>query len=304
MRKFLILTAAIAIGAALLTTGIASADGHISTVSGSMNGDFGGAHMSWDVDLPADTDAELRLAYWPCLNPDAVQLEVWGADSMLGSAGWSSPCEKTLAWNTGDGGAASIRFSNYLQGVGTNYSVSAEGFSLPGGDAPAAMMAEETMADDSDEAMMADDAGDEVMADDATMADEGEEAMAEEGDGEMMVAEAAADDTVMMADDGSGDSAANGTLVGNAGGAFATHALPVTSGTTYNLEMTRGMDVGGNWPAVGFHVWGSNGLVASSSMSYGSNAKATFTADMDGEYTVQMYNYHHGRTMFYALHNN
>ena len=78
--------------------------------------------------------------------------------------------------------------------------------------------------------------------------------------------------------------------------------MPVTSGTTYTLEMSRGLDVGGNWPAVGFHVWGPSGLVASSSMTHDSPASATFTATMDGTYTVQMYNYHHGHTMFYALH--
>lgn len=293
MRRILILTAAIGLGAALLSSGLVSADGHVSTVSGTLAGDRGGAHASWDVNLPADTDATLTLAFWPCGVPSALELEVWGANGMLGKARQSGGCEKSLSWNTGDGGPATIRYSNYLHGVPTHYAVGAEGFSLPGGVAPvapAAPMADDTAADDT--AMADDAAADATMADttaaDTTTAAAGTETMAA--------------DTAAAAPVVGAGAAAGGTLLGNSGGAFATHDMPVTAGTTYTLEMSRGLDVGGNWPAVGFHVWGPNGLVASSKATHDSPASATFTAAMDGTYTVQMYNYHHGHTMFYALH--
>ncbi len=289
MRRILYLTAAIAVGAALLSSGLAYAQDDasaISTVTGSMTGDRGGAHVTWAVDLPADTDASLRLAFWPCGNAAAFELEVWAPDRMLGKASQSGPCEKLLTWNTGDGGPVTIRFSNYLHGVGTNYSVTAEGFSLPGASAPAAMADAATTADDA-AATTTDATTADATAADAPMAD-------------TTAATMAADDSATPVVGAS--AASGGTLFGNSGGAFATHDMPVTEGTTYTLEMSRGLDVGGNWPAVGFHVWGPNGLVASSKASHDSPASATFTAAMDGTYTVQMYNYHHGHTMFYALH--
>lgn len=297
MRRLLILTAVLAMGAAILSSGraLAQDDGAaLSTVSGSMSGDRGGAHATWDVDLPANTDATLRLSFWPC-TAHAVELEVWGAGGMLGKAGQSGACNKMLSWNTGAGGAATIRFSNYMHNVSTNYAVSAEGFSLPGASAPAP--AADTTAATDDAATADDAAADDTMAATDAAADD---TMAAADTAEAPAA-TAGDETVMGIEAAGETGATTGTLLGNSGGAFATYDLPVTAGTTYNLEMTRGMDAGGNWPSVGFHVWSPNGLVTSSSMSHGSNATASFTATMDGTYTVQMYNYHHGMTMFYAL---
>lgn len=285
----------------LSVAGNAAADGHMVTGSGA--GNLGGAQMQWNTTLPANTDASMTIGFWPCINPGAIQLDVYGASGLAGSAGQDGPCTKSLSWNTGEGGDVLVQFTNYLHGVGTHWTITTEGFSLGEG---AGMMAETDdamMADDGAEAMaddaeMADDAAmaDEAMADEAMAEEDGEEMMAE-GDGEMMAAAAEMAPKAAMV----GEQEMAGTLVGDIGGAFTTYDMPVSAGQTYNLRMTRGMGVGGNWPGVGFKVWGTNGLVTRSMATYGDPATATFTADADGTYQVQVYNYHHGQTLFYAF---
>jgi len=300
MRNMFLAAFSVAALTALMGASIVSAESHsgASLVQGSMVGDRGGAEQTWPISLPADTDASVTLAFWPCLDPNAFQLDVLGPDGVLGTASQAGPCSRTLAWNTGEGGDVTLRMYNYLHNVPTNYSISATGFDLPGGAAPAMDAADtDEEAGDSTAADGEMESADTAETDTAADADVAEvDADAAESDGDEVAA-----DTEDAGGDADSASGAVGTLLGNAGGAFATVDLPVKAGATYNLEMSRGLDVGGNWPAVGFKVWGPNGLVARSTFSYGSPAAASFTAAADDVYTVQIYNYHHGRTLFYAL---
>ncbi len=298
LSKILRPSLSMAMAASLLValTGTAAADGHAMTGSGT--GNVGGAHQQWNATLPANTDAELGITFWPCINPHAIDLEVYDASGLAGAAMQTGPCSKSLSWNTGAGGDVMIQMANYLHGIGTHWTITAEGFSLGEGSAMMAASMDDGMMADSDDAMMADD--DAAMADDDAMMaeDDGEEAMMADDDAMMAegTSDAMAPKVAMM-----GDDAMAGTLVGDVGGSFFTYDMPVTAGETYTLRMTNGLGVGGNWNGVGFKVWGPNGLVATSTTMHGAPDSVTFTADMDGTYQVQVYNYHHGETLYYAF---
>lgn len=287
---------AIALGLTLVSIAAAqtTATAAPSTVSGSWMGDFGGSYKSWDVTLPANTDVTLTYAFWPCNNTGAYDLEVWSAEGMMGSGTQAGACSKELTWNTGAGGPATIRLSNYFGSSPSNWSLTSTGMALADGMAPA-MMSEKTMAP---AAMMAP----AMMATTETMA--ADTAMMAPDKGMM------ADDKSMMADHAMSPAMAPamapasgmaGTLFGDGSGAIATYDMPVMEGKTYSLTMAGGMDVGGNWPGVGFNVWGPVGLVASSHSAFGMAHSTTFTAPSTGPYVIQVYNYHPGRTLFYAF---
>lgn len=278
---------AVALGIALGGVAAAQSESTSTIVSGTWMGDFGGSYKSWDVTLPADTNVTLTYAFWPCPNASAYDLEVWGAGGLMGSGVQAGACSKELTWNTGAGGPATIRLSNYFGAGPSNWSLTSTGIALPDGVAPApAAPAEPAAAEPAmaDTAAGAAAAMTDTMAADATAAD--------------TMAPAAAAAPAAPAAPASGMA---GTLFGDVGGAYATYDMAVMEGQTYTLTMASGMDVGGGWPGIGFNVWGPMGLVAMSHSTYGAPHTATFTAPSSGTYVVQVYNYHPGRTLFYAF---
>ena len=280
-RKLLILLVLPALIAGLgLTNSVAAQD---AGVDGSMVGDRGGAYETWEVTLPEDTDVTLTLTHYPCTNNDAISLDVWSPSAMLADSNKIGACTEVAHFNTGSGGSATIRLNNYLHNVGTWYNLQAEGISLPGA---AAAPAEEPAMDD--EAATESDM-DEAAETDAATAETAADDMTTDMTTETEAAEAPADVA------GSG-----GALFGGPAGAFATHALAVTEGTEYTLTLDYSVDGGGNWSGVGFDVWGPSGLVASSNDVDFNTESATFTAEMDGTYIVNVYNYH-PRNAWYSL---
>jgi len=267
--------------AMLAASGVALAQG---AVTGTMVGDPGGAHMTWDLVLPAATDVTLTLDHWPCQTGDAITFSVWGADGPLAMSEEATACSQTAAFNTGAGGPATLKVSNYLAGVGTWYSLMAEGIDLPGA---APMAVEETAA------VAAPVEGEMVVKAKAVEAPVAAPVVAAPVVAAPVVAAAAVPGVIVE----------NATVLGDVGGAYGTHKLTAEEGKTYTVTMVYGTDPGGSWKGVGFKVWGPDGQVAAGEgeLHDTTTKTATFTADAAGEYTVQVYNYHPGVVLFYSL---
>jgi hypothetical protein len=293
------LTLALAAVALLGGTVVARAQAAHSEVSGTMVGNTGGAFESWNVTLPANTDVSLTLMHWPCDTGNAVGLEVWTASGMAGRSSQKDACTQSLAWNSGSGGAAEVKLYNYLPWVGTWWTLTSDGFTLPGAPAPSTTMAASTMASTtaSTTASTASSmtAGTTMAAPADTMAPASTAAMAP------APAAPAAASGAMMAAPAAMVNVDNAVLYGDAGGASSNYDMLVKEGTTYNATLSFASPNGGNWPGVGFTVWGPNGQVAASSMTDPHHASATFTADGNVKYTIQVYNYHPGVPVFYHL---
>lgn len=264
-------------------------------LEGTIVGDRGGAMMNYDVELPADTDITITIDHWPCMTGRAIGIKVWTPDGLLAQSTESSPCTQEVSFNSGEGGPAQVQFYNYLHGVGTYYSISSEGMELPG----AAPVAEEP----AEEEAMEEEAAEEEMAEEEAMEEEAdEEEMAEEepAEGEMAEEEAMEEPEEPEV---TGTVSAEDDLVGNSGGAFNQYDLAVTEGTEYEVVMTYGAHGGGeHWNGVGFNVWGPGGTwVAQGKQVSWNQMKATFTADGDVVYLIQVYNYNHGLAISYGL---
>jgi hypothetical protein len=283
MRVFIKAGLLVILAAVVMVGVAAAADGQ---VSGTMVGDHGGAHMTWDLNLPAATDVTITLAHWPCDIGDAVSFDVWSATDHLASSSQATSCTQEASFNTGDGGPAKLIMHNYLHGVGTWYSLSATGIELPGAQAPAPVVASE----------------------------EAKEAAPAEGvatTAEPVVAAVPAETVPVVVEPVAAAAPAaegvivdNATVLGDIGGAYGTHVINAEAGKTYKVTMVYGTPVGGTWTGVGFKVWGPEGLVAVGDAPdlHNANEKtATFTAESTGPYTIQVYNYHHGLVLFYSL---
>jgi hypothetical protein len=257
------------------------------SISGTMVGDRGGAYVTLEVALPADTDVTLKLEHWPCLTGGAVGVNVWTADGWLAQSEEADACTQEASFNTGAGGPASIQVFNYLHGIGTWYSLTAEGITLPG--AMPAAPAEVAPAEEAAPVAEAEEAEEAVPAEEAAAAEPAEEA---EEAAEMMPVAPAPAGKVMVED---------ATLFGNSGGAFASYDLAVMAGKEYEVTMTYGADLGGEWKAVGFNVWCASGWAAQGAKVDMDTKEATFTADADGTCQIQVYNYYEGLTVFYSL---
>ncbi len=92
----------------------------------------------------------------------------------------------------------------------------------------------------------------------------------------------------------------NAVLYGTEGGGITKYDFVAEAGKTYDVTMTYASPNGGTWPGVGFNVWGLSGLVATGATD-GVQSTASFTADGNDMYTVEVYNYHPGVPIFYAL---
>ncbi len=246
-------------------------------LSGTFVGDRGGAYVVVEVDLPAATDVTITLEHWPCQTGRAIGINVWGPGGLLARSRERNACTQVARFNSGDGGKATIQAFNYLHGVGTWYSLSAEGITLPGAVAPAA--AAEAPA--------------------APAPAEAEAAPAEPV--EAKVEAPAAAEAAPAPAPAAAVKVEGATVLGNLGGAYGVHELAVTAGHTYKVTMTYGLDRGGEWKSVGFHVWCPSGWAASGRKVTWETKQATFTAAEDGVCGIQVYNYHHGVTLFYSL---
>lgn len=255
-------------------------------LSGTLVGDRGGAHMAWDVTLPANADVTIKLAHWPCNTGQSISFAVWGAASKLASSHQHDACTQSAMFNTGAGGMAKLQMSNYLHGVGTWYTLTAEGMTLPEAmPAPSAAPAAASTTTEDEPAPAPPPAAAAPKAADM-MTDTSASAPA-------MAAGAMAPAASINAQDQ--------TLLGNSGGASASYDLMVKEGQSYTVKLHYGTDMGGTWPGIGFKVWGPNGWVASSHATGSGSAEAMFTASGDVKYTIQVYNYHHGVTAFYGI---
>jgi hypothetical protein len=255
---------------ALSTTATAAAQG-TGALTGTLVGDSGGAYQTWNVTLPADTKVTLTLSHWPCQTGESVGLNVWGASGLLAHSWESDACTQKAWFNSGSGGMAEIQLFDYLHGVGTWWSLSAEGITL-GGSAP------------------------------AQPAPVAAEAKPAEAAGTTMSAStAAATTTTAAAPKASSGLLATDTIFGDTAGAFDNYNLTVEEGKSYTVRMTVGTDWGGNWPGVGFDVWGPQGHVASGAWTSTNTLEATFKATGNVVYLVQPFNYHHGLTLFYTI---
>jgi len=298
MKKFVLPLAVVALTLAVVLAGTAAAQETVS-VPGTIVGDRGGAHMEWNVPVPANTDAMVSVTYAPCAPPGTVSLMVYSSDGQVTRAYQEGHCTKSAYWNTGSSETALVKLSYYEPGVALNYVITADGITLTGAEMP---MAEEEMAEE--------EMAEEPMAEEEVTAEE------TEAEGEMAVEEEAATEetesvaeTVVETVEGVASAvgtmkanAVEGTLLGTVGGAHMKYEVDLTGGQEYEGLMRYSMDAGGNWPAVGFIVWGPDGSVVTRSKSmYSLPATANFVAPMDGTYTVDVYNYHPGRTMAYTL---
>jgi len=253
-------------------------------ISGTFVGSPGGTFATWTVDLPAGQDVTLKLAHWPCNTGNSVGINVWNASGQLATSHQHDACTEAAMFSTGSGGSAEIQVYNYLTEVGSWYTLTADGMTLPGASAmPAAksMTTDTTMA--GDKAMTADSATGTTAA-----------------TGTSMTAGAAtAGDKAMAA----GDSVdvQGQTLLGNSGGAASRHDLMGKEGQSYSVKLQFGTDMGGTWNGIGFKVWGPSGWVTDSHATGSGAAEASFTASGNVKYTIEVYNYHHGVTAFYSL---
>lgn len=98
---------------------------------------------------------------------------------------------------------------------------------------------------------------------------------------------------------------ASGTVVGNAGGAYAIHTIPSAGdGEDVTVTMTFAPDDASYLKAFGFTVYAENGDVAArGSQPTGvlGTYQATFAAEDAGTYTVQVYNYADNVPLYYTL---
>ncbi len=262
-----------------------------AALEGTIVGDRGGAIINYEVELPPDTDVTITLDHWPCMTGVAIGIKVWTPDGLIARSMEATPCTQEVSFNTGDGGPAQIQFYNYLHGVGTYYSIMAEGMELPGAAAPVEEMAEEEMAEAEEEM------AEEEMAEAEEEMAEAEEEMAEEEMAEEEMAEEEAMPEAM------GMITAEDSLVGNSGGAFNSYELAVEEGMEYEVTLTYGAHGGGeHWNGVGFNVWGPDyAWVAQGKQADFNQLTASFTADGDVVYMIQVYNYNHGITISYTL---
>jgi len=259
-----------------------------STVSGTMVGDGGGAYQIWNVTLPAGTDVTFSLNYWPCNAGDAIGIEAWDASGLLGWSSEADACTQEVSWNTDKGGPAEIKVHNYLDGVGTWWSLTSTGVALPGAVAPvAAAPVEPAKAEVKGETVMVAKAADTTTTETKAVETTTAEAAP-------VVAKAEPATGTIMVD--------NSVLYGDSGGANQMYDLMVTEGTTYDATMVYASPNGGTWPGVGFKVWGPDGLVAQSmTEEFSSVATASFTAEGNNKYYIQVFNYHGGVPVFYSL---
>jgi hypothetical protein len=265
----LALTGGLLLGAAATA---AAQEAAMPDASGTLVGDTGGAYQTWEVTLPASTDVSLTLMHWPCNTGKAIGLSVWGPSGKLASSWEKDACTQSASFNSGAGGNAQIQLYNYLHGVGTWWSLDAEGVALSGMAAPAAA------------APMAA----AVPAADTTTT--------------TMAAAAPAAPAAPAPAGGASAVMAGGTVFGDSGGAYAEHNLAVEEGKNYTVEMTVGLDWGGTWPGVGFDVWGPGGhRIARGTWTDQDTVSASFTADGNVVYLIKVHNYHHGLTAFYSL---
>lgn len=276
MKKFILPVAVMAIALTFLWAGGAAAQDATSTVNGTILGDRGGSHIEWTVDVPANTDAMVSVEYAPCAPPNSVALTVYSSDGQVTRAFQAGHCRKTAYWNTGSSETATVKLSYYEHGNVLYYVINTEGIQLT----PVVPMADEEMAED--------EMADEEMA---------EEEMAEEPAEEMAEEEMAEEEPVTAVDAMS----VEGTVLGTTGGGHVKYDVMLTGGQRYGGLMTYTMDAGGVWPAVGFMVWGPDGVVAQSSSMHGGPAMVDFVAPVTGQYTIDVYNYHPGRTMMFTI---
>jgi hypothetical protein len=297
MRKFILPLAVVAFALALAWVGgVAAQEAMTSTASGTIVGNGGGSHLEWNVPVEPNTDVTLKLTYVPCAPSNTVAFSVYAPDGMLASGEPSGSCSRTAAFNSASNDAVMVKLSYYEHGQGLWWVIEADGADLGqaqlmGGEAMAEEPAEaEEMAETEEAAETEEMAETDEAAETEEMAETDEAAEAED-----MAEEPAADaGTVTLGK-------AEGTLLGTLGGAHAKYDVNLTGGQRYAGVMTYYMDQGGVWPAVGFAVWGPNGLEAISHSMHGMPATVDFVASETGGYTIDVFNYHPGRTMTYIL---
>ena len=272
MRKIVLPLVLLAAFALFVGAAAAQETETVSAVGGTLVGDRGGSHMEWTAAVPANTDVQLTVTYSPCGSPDGVTLMVYSDDGQVTKANPDGHCTKTAFWNTAGSTSANIKLSNYLHGIALNYILASKGFTLEGA---------------------------EMVSDTATMQAEMDAADAE------MMAEEAAETEAMEAEvtETLKANAATGEVLGTNGGGHSKYDIDLEAGGTYAALMTYNMDVGGTWPSVGFDIWGPGGSVVASGVKeqHGNNFAVNFSAPMDGTYTVDVYNYHPGRMMYYTI---
>lgn len=266
MRKFVLLAAAV-LGFAYV--GSVAAQDATSTSYGTLVGNSGGAHMEWSAASQPNTNARVSVTYSPCIDPDAISLVVYSSDGQTTTAYRDGHCKQTATWNSGESTSATIKLSNYLHGVATNYAIETTGLVVAGADA------------------VSDTETDAAMAEADAEAENAAAAAEQEAATEAVKSTLAAN-------------ASTGTVAGDSGGAFASYEVELTGGQMYAGAMAYQMDVGGSWPGVGFTIYGPDGWSMSGKHDMHRNGvTASFTAPADGTYKVQIYNYHPGRLMYY-----
>jgi hypothetical protein len=269
MKKFVLPLAVVALVLAFVwVAGAAAQTGTMSTVNGFIWGNSGGSHQEWTVAVPMNTDVTVSVEYNPCAPPNAVALAAYGPEGQVGVSHQTAYCTKTMAWNTGDSTSVTIKLSYYEHGMELYYVMNATGIDLNAGQAP----------------MAAEEQAEVTQPVTGTMVVSGTEAAP-------VVAPAPAPAPITVPAD----------ILGTSGGAHMKYDMMLTGGQEYDAVMTYWLDAGGNWPAVGFTVWGPDGVVAQSKSMYGAPAEADFIAPMDGKYTLDVYNYHPGITLYYTL---
>jgi hypothetical protein len=224
---------------------------------------------------------KLTVNHWPCNTGSSVGINVWGPSGKVASSSAKDACTQEVSYNTGAGGATEVQLYNYNHGVGTWWSLTAEGLAIGG--PPAAAAAPAAPATTATTTM-------------TTTATTGATTTAAAAP----AAPAAAAPAAAPAP-GAGTLSASGTVFGNNGGAYADHNVTVQEGKKYHATMTVGADAGGKWDGVGFNVWGPSGHITKGAYTSPTTIEADFTADGDVVYLVQPYNYHHGLTVWYAL---
>ncbi|HHX45328.1 MAG TPA: hypothetical protein GX714_15270 [Chloroflexi bacterium] len=96
----------------------------------------------------------------------------------------------------------------------------------------------------------------------------------------------------------------SGTIVGSLGGAFATITIPYPGdGSSVTVEATIAPDDPVLEKAVGLNVYTPDGhlIAQATSRSTPGRRQATFSSDVGGSYTVQIYNYTDGTPVSYTV---
>jgi hypothetical protein len=286
MKKFILVVAVVALAVAFaLVTGAAAQTEAVSTVDGFIWGNSGGAHQVWDLAVPQNTDVNVSVEYNPCAPPNSVAFVAYSSDGQVVPAHQTAHCTKELAFNTGSSESLELKLSYYEHGQQLYYVVKATGLDL------AAVAAPEAEAVVEEEVKVSEVAAEEAVTETAAVAVE-EAAPAEEA-----VVEEAAPVNVSVVK----GTEVEGNVLGTSGGGHVKYDVMLTGGQEYNAIMNYHFDVGGDWPAVGFTVWGPDGVVAMGKHMYGTPAEATFVAPDDAKYTVDVYNYHPGLTLYWNL---